>query len=30
MVASIAVAALCLFAVGAYKARLTVGRPWKS
>jgi predicted membrane protein (TIGR00267 family) len=30
MVASIAVAALCLFAAGVYKARITVGRTWKS
>jgi len=27
---SVVVAALVLFAVGAYKARLTVGRPWRS
>jgi predicted membrane protein (TIGR00267 family) len=30
MTGSVAVAALCLFAAGAYKARVTVGRPWKS
>jgi vacuolar iron transporter family protein len=30
MVASIAIAALSLFVVGAYKARLTVGCPWRS
>jgi VIT1/CCC1 family predicted Fe2+/Mn2+ transporter len=27
---SILVTALVLFGVGAYKARITVGRPWKS
>lgn len=30
MATSVAFAALCLFAAGAYKARVTVGRPWKS
>lgn len=30
MAASVAIAALSLFVVGAYKARVTVGRPWRS
>ncbi len=30
MLVSIAITALVLFGVGAYKARITVGRPWKS
>lgn len=30
MMASIAIAALSLFIMGAHKARLTVGRPWRS
>jgi predicted membrane protein (TIGR00267 family) len=30
MIVSIVITALVLFGVGAYKARITVGRPWKS